>query len=439
MEAKYEIDMQTSYLILEGKKDSSKSYMSKMILSNNIPGLLLTELRCIDNKECFYYNISLKQSLDNIYENQLIGYLQLKNLLTDIIGSLENSSKYLLEEEGFILSPKYIYINQNNQKPYLCYYVGYGKPLIEQFSKLIEYFLNKVDYKDEEAVLLVYAIYKEIKESNITFKKLKIELNKEFNKEQRAIIPSNNSKENKHKEESAKIINSDQLSPQVFEVQNTKKEKEEYKESQGSNKLKSDKKSFVLAIISFLVVIIIFLLALQLKLLHNSFKTKIDMVKVMCLLTILICIEGLVMSTIFNKENKASDMTRNDKDIDSSPNEMEAISNLTINNEVYYLQGETYNIVTNNTDRVNVYIDVSPFVIGKNSRGVNYKIDDDTVSRFHAKIEVLDKTVLLTDLGSTNGTYVNDKKIEEHLPYKLRINDNVRFSRCKFVLKCSVY
>src|SRR5699024_10512459 len=150
-------------------------------------------------------------------------------------------------------------------------------------------------------------------------------------------------KENKHKEESAKIINSDQLSPQVFEVQNTKKEKEEYKESQGSNKLKSDKKSFVLAIISFLVVIIIFLLALQLKLLHNSFKTKIDMVKVMCLLTILICIEGLVMSTIFNKENKASDMTRNDKDIDSSPNEMEAISNLTINNEVYYLQGETYN------------------------------------------------------------------------------------------------
>lgn len=439
MEAKYVIDMQTSYLILEGKKDSSKSYMSKMILNNNIPGLLLTELRCIDNKECFYYNISLKQSLYNIYENQLMGYLQLKNLLTDIIESLENSSKYLLEEDGFILSPKYIYINQNNKKPYLCYYVGYSKPLIEQFSKLIEYFLNKVDYKDEEAVLLVYAIYKEIRESNITFEQLRIELNKKLNKEERARIPSNNLEENKHKEEAAECINSNQLSPKVFEAQNSNIEKEEKKESQGSNILKADKKSYILAIISFLIGIIIFLLALELKLLHNSFKTKIDMVKVMCILTILLAIEGLVMTTIFNKENKVSDMAKEEKDIDPSSNEMEAISNLSTYNESYYLQGEAYNMVTNNADKVNVYIDVSPFVIGKNSRGVNYKIDDDTVSRLHARIEVLDKTVLLTDLGSTNGTYVNDEKIEQHLPYKLRINDNIRFSRCKFILKCSVY
>lgn len=355
--------------------------MSKMILNNNIPGLLLTELRCIDKKECFYYNISLKQSLYNIYENQLIGYLQLKNLLIDIIDSLENSRKYLLEEEGFVLSPKYIYISQNNEKPYLCYYVGYGEPLIEQFSKLIEYFLNKVDYKDEEAVLLVYAIYKETKESNITFGQLKIELNKKLKKEQRVIISSNNLEESKQKQEPAKVIDSDHSIPQVFETQYPKKDKEDDKERQNSSKLKSNKKSYVLTIISLLIGIIMFLLALELKLLHNSFRTKIDMVKLMCFLTILICLEGLVMSIIFNKEKK-----------------------------VYYLQREPHNMETDNADEVNVYIDVSPFVIGKNSRGINYKIEDDTVSRYHAKIEVSNNTVLLTDLDSTNGTYVNDKK-----------------------------
>ena len=72
-------------------------------------------------------------------------------------------------------------------------------------------------------------------------------------------------------------------------------------------------------------------------------------------------------------------------------------------------------------------------------RSVNYKINDDTISRFHAKIEVLDNEVLLTDLGSTNGSYINDKRIEEHLPYKLRVNDNVMFSRRRFVLKCAIY
>ena len=46
----------------------------------------------------------------------------------------------------------------------LCYSVDYNEPLIIQFSKLIEYFMNKVDYKDEKAVLLVYALYKITKE-----------------------------------------------------------------------------------------------------------------------------------------------------------------------------------------------------------------------------------------------------------------------------------
>lgn len=158
----------------------------------------------------------------------------------------------------------------------------------------------------------------------------------------------------------------------------------------------------MLVLISLLIGIIIFLFVIELKLLHNSFKAEIDMVKLMCFLTVLICIEGLVISMIFNKEKK-----------------------------LYYLQEDTHNV-----NKVNVYINVSPFIIGKNNRGVNYKIQDDTVSRYHAKIEVIESAVLLTDLGSTNGTFINDKRIEENSPYKLKLNDNVRFSRCKFILKC---
>lgn len=130
------------------------------------------------------------------------------------------------------------------------------------------------------------------------------------------------------------------------------------------------------------------------------------------------------MCTIFSKDKKCkdSDLTANYDDTDTF-----------INNETYYLQEESH------VSRTKVYIELSPFIIGKNSEGVNYKINDDTISRFHAKIEVLDNEVLLTDLGSTNGSYINDKRIEEHLPYKLRVNDNVMFSRRRFVLKCAIY
>ena len=39
--------------------------------------------------------------------------------------------------------------------------------------------MNKVDYKDEKAVLLVYALYKITKESNITLERVKEEIYKD--------------------------------------------------------------------------------------------------------------------------------------------------------------------------------------------------------------------------------------------------------------------
>src|SRR5437016_1501204 len=39
------------------------------------------------------------------------------------------------------------------------------------------------------------------------------------------------------------------------------------------------------------------------------------------------------------------------------------------------------------------------------------RLKDPTVSRRHAALELTDRGLLLTDLGSTNGTYVNDASV----------------------------
>jgi diguanylate cyclase (GGDEF)-like protein len=51
-------------------------------------------------------------------------------------------------------------------------------------------------------------------------------------------------------------------------------------------------------------------------------------------------------------------------------------------------------------------------VIGRSSQA-NLQIDHESVSRRHARIVLTDNGVLLNDLGSTNGTYVNDEPITE--------------------------
>jgi two-component system cell cycle response regulator len=51
-------------------------------------------------------------------------------------------------------------------------------------------------------------------------------------------------------------------------------------------------------------------------------------------------------------------------------------------------------------------------------------LDDDSVSRRHASLEQVAGAYILTDRGSTNGTYVNDERIEQR---KLRTGDRLRF------------
>ena len=50
------------------------------------------------------------------------------------------------------------------------------------------------------------------------------------------------------------------------------------------------------------------------------------------------------------------------------------------------------------------------------------------VSRIHAVIQKVDRGVTLMDLGSTNGTYLNNYRLPPDLPYALRSGDEVRFS-----------
>ena len=84
---------------------------------------------------------------------------------------------------------------------------------------------------------------------------------------------------------------------------------------------------------------------------------------------------------------------------------------------IYGLElGRKYNLETANV------------IIGRSSKA-DVQIDQESVSRNHAKIMNTGKSIILRDLGSTNGTYVNDQLIDE---YVLRDGDFVKIGRTIF-------
>ena len=67
-----------------------------------------------------------------------------------------------------------------------------------------------------------------------------------------------------------------------------------------------------------------------------------------------------------------------------------------------------------------------PLTIGREEdNGV--QLNDERVSRFHAKVQVDSDRVILTDLESTNGTRVNGHPVKMHV---LKIGDQISIGRC---------
>lgn len=68
-----------------------------------------------------------------------------------------------------------------------------------------------------------------------------------------------------------------------------------------------------------------------------------------------------------------------------------------------------------------------PFVIGR-ARECDFVIDSNQVSRLHAQFDFDYQQVVIRDLGSTNGTFLNGERLQANKDYRLRASDVVRIS-----------
>ncbi len=69
-----------------------------------------------------------------------------------------------------------------------------------------------------------------------------------------------------------------------------------------------------------------------------------------------------------------------------------------------------------------------PFFIGKLKKNVDYCLENDVVSRYHAKISKDQEQFFITDLNSTNGTFLNNQILEAYKMRELMLGDEIAFA-----------
>lgn len=86
-------------------------------------------------------------------------------------------------------------------------------------------------------------------------------------------------------------------------------------------------------------------------------------------------------------------------------------------------------VVINGVDLGKKYsLDHDATILGRSSK-VHIQVDEDAISRNHAVIEHVNGEVVVRDLNSTNGTYVNDHPVRQH---SLTDGDQIKLGRTIF-------
>ena len=97
----------------------------------------------------------------------------LRLIFGGFVKAMEDAAEYLMNPGQFIIAPEYIYTDIEKQQIYFCMMPGYEKDIREQFQRLTEYILPKIDHQDGEAVILGYGVYKRAMEDSFHLEHIK--------------------------------------------------------------------------------------------------------------------------------------------------------------------------------------------------------------------------------------------------------------------------
>lgn len=172
MEVSYKKDIRNNYLVIPGEDGENKDdYCIQMLKANDIPGIIRPDIRIIDNRVLYYYDISSKQSMEILFEKASINYEKLKSIFISLTKVIDQTYEYLLSENDIILNPEYIYMDPDSDNINICYLPGYNSDLKKQLILFLEYIMNKVEYKDHDAVLYIYNLYSLCRSDSFSYDK----------------------------------------------------------------------------------------------------------------------------------------------------------------------------------------------------------------------------------------------------------------------------
>lgn len=360
------------------KKPQEKRYQYCILSRGGIKHLLPCSLRYIDNAAFLYYDISSKQNIINIFAEKKVDREWFADFLWSMKQMNNETERFLLGAENIIWSPEHIY-QDLDKKDFFFLYVPYNTEETG-LGKMCDFFVEHIDYEDEEFVEYIYGLYDKIRQSGILY--LDKMIHEDFQK-----IGERKQEVREGKTEEKEILECT-VKEQVTEIVPERKTIRLFKDGKKKKQVKK---------------------AEYREMIKNSLN-GMSVYKV--------CEESQYENSIPEEILRAPEPEEYGKTIYIEESVEQRGCAL------FKLDGERLAELTK-----------FPFVIGKKKENVDLVLKDYSASRVHARITKEDGICYVEDLNSTNGTYKNGLRLQPYEKRKLDLGDELMFGKTECVYR----
>ena len=438
----YKRDYNKSSLVFEEAKEKEESngalFQLQMILENKIEGFLPCEIHPYNGERHFYYDITGRQTLACVFEKKQMKAGDVRQLLLDIRDVLIQMQEYLLNADNLLLSPEFIYLDLSENRYAFCFYPFETSELKEQFTRLAEYLLEKIDHEDKEAVFAAYQFYRQIRESNSSCLQIVEQIYSE-----REMVAQEKNEPLSEKEPPADF---DRQEDDLYPVQ-----EEETGGAAGDRKewgLFCAAMCFILGGLCYGGYDYCMLADGQQRPLSVYCRTTAFQIA-LCLILVGIVLWGFSFYYYRMRKKQQTEILQAEEECDkiyelSLPQEEtdwqqeEQVCPAQEEKTVLLAEcqyREERRLVSADHKKQVIELTDFPFTIGKMEGVVDYVLSDRSVSRMHVRFTYQEQedTVYVQDLNSTNGTYHNGIRLEGNEMLPVYAQDEIRIGKRVFI------
>lgn len=168
MEVSYSRRLDYQYMMIETDEEARSDYRLSMLINNRINGFLPVHVQQMNGKSTLSYEITSLENLPEFLDARKITYDEMVSLLLQFCSAVSEVGRYLLDGEGILLEPKYIYVSKSLERIRFCYYPYQHMPLHQSVNVLCRFLIDHIDYDDRRSLELAYGLFQESLRENLS-------------------------------------------------------------------------------------------------------------------------------------------------------------------------------------------------------------------------------------------------------------------------------